>query len=65
MIVEALISYKKEDISQGELACVVEQLQNLFFSMNKQSIDQSSDGSLPNTFLNALRQSVKQGVRVE
>jgi hypothetical protein len=50
VVVDALISYKKEEIGQGELVSVVEQLQDLILSMDKQSFDQTSNGSLPNLF---------------
>lgn len=63
VIVEVLLSYKKVEAGQWELNSVVEQLQDLILSLNKKSIVQTSDPSLSNSFLNAVKQSVRDGVR--
>jgi hypothetical protein len=64
VVVEALIAYKKEEIGQGELASVVEQFQDLILSTDRQLIDQTSNGSLPNSFLAAVKQSARDGVQI-
>ena len=65
IVVEALITYKNEEIGQGELASVVEQLQDLVLSMDKQANYQTPNASLPNTFLEAVKQSAKSGFRAK
>jgi hypothetical protein len=50
VIVEALISFKKEEIGQGELVSVVEQMQDLILSFDRQPGSKKSNNSLPNSF---------------
>ena len=65
VVVEAVVSYKKAKRGQGELASVVAQLQDLILSLDKQPLDQTLDGSLPNSFLDAIKQSAKLGLSTE
>lgn len=50
VIVEALLSFDNKDAEHSELNEIVEQLPDLLLSMDKQSFDQTSNGSLPNSF---------------
>jgi hypothetical protein len=48
VVVEALVSYKKEEIEQGEFVSVIEQLQDLILTLDKQPSPHSSEASLSN-----------------
>lgn len=62
VIVDALLSYKKSGEGNGELNSVVEQLQDLILSLDKQPVPQTSEASLSNSFLDAVKQSARGGV---
>ncbi|MCB2160473.1 hypothetical protein KQH40_00135 [bacterium] len=62
VIVEALISLKKEELGQGEINSIVEKLQDLILSFDKSRPDQLSEASLSNSFLVAVKQSMKSGL---
>jgi hypothetical protein len=62
LVVDALISYNKLDVEHNELNSIVDQLRELIFSFDKISEDQSSDTVLPNSFLMAVKNSVKLGI---
>jgi len=64
VIVEALISFKKEGVRQGEVNSLVEKLQDLILSFEKLTAPQLSETSLSNSFLDAMKQSVKDGVKL-
>jgi hypothetical protein len=64
VVVDALLSYKKAEAGHDELNSVVEQLQDLILALDKQPAIQSSEASLSNSFLDAVKQSVKNGVKV-
>ena len=64
MIVDALLSYKKSGEGSFELNSVVEHLQELILSLDKQPPPQSSKASLSNSFLEAVKQSVKGGIEI-
>jgi hypothetical protein len=61
-IVEALITNKKEIVGQSDLISVMEQIQGLFMALDEHQVTQTSETALPNTFLNALKDSVKTGL---
>jgi hypothetical protein len=60
VIVEALLSYKKGDAGQEELNTIVEQLKDLISSLDKQPLDHITEGSLPNSFLEAVKQAARR-----
>ena len=62
VVVDALLAYKKPEVGQGELSSVVEQLQDLILNLNRQPISQTLDASLPPSFLDAVKQSSRDGV---
>ncbi len=64
VIVEALISFKKEGVRQGEVNSLVEKLQDLILSFEKLTTPQLSETSLSNSFLDAMKQCVKDGVKL-
>ena len=63
LIVDALIIYKKEKTTQGELSSVVEQLQDLILSLDKTPVSQPSEATLSHSFLDAVKKSVRAGVK--
>jgi hypothetical protein len=63
VIVEALLSYKKVKEGHGELNFIVKQLEDLILSLDKQPLIRSSEASLSNSFLDAMKQSAKGGMR--
>jgi len=65
VIVEALVSFKKEGLRQGELNSLVEKLQDLILSIDKSETVQLSDVSLSNSFLDAMKQSARIGIKLE
>lgn len=67
VVVEALLSFNKQDAGQNELNEVVEQLQDLILTLNidRAQIPKSSDTLLSNSFLEAVKHSVRQGVSSE
>jgi hypothetical protein len=62
VIVEALLSHNKANMERGDLSSAIEQLQDLILSLDKQHIPQTSETTLPNTFLDAVKSSVKLGL---
>lgn len=64
VVVDALLSYKKAEAGHDELNSVVEQLQDLILTLDKQPSSQSSETLLSNSFLDAVKQSVRDGVKV-
>ena len=65
VIVDAFLSYKKLGVGNNELNSVVVQLQDLILSLGKQPTPQSSKATLSNSFRDAVKQSIRDGVRVE
>lgn len=65
VVVEALISFKKAELGHSELNSVVEKLQDLILSFDKTEITQTSVAALSTSFLNAMKQSVRSGVRID
>lgn len=64
VVVEALPSFNNKDAGQSELNEVVEQLQDLILTLDRPPIPQSSDTLLSHSFLDAVKQSAKSGVKV-
>jgi len=64
VVVDALLSYKKEAAGQDELNSVVEQLQDLILALDKQPSPKSSEASLSSSFLDAVKQSARDGVKI-
>lgn len=64
VVVEALLSFGNNDAGQSELNEVVEQLQDLILTLDRPPIPQSSDTLLSNSFLDAVKQSAKSGIKV-
>lgn len=64
VIVEALISFKKEGVRQGEVNSLVEKLQDLILSFEKPEAPELSETPLSNSFLVAMKQSAKDGVKL-
>lgn len=62
LVIDALISYKKVGEGQIELASVVVQLHDLIMALNNQRIVQKLETTLPNSFMTAMKNSVKGGV---
>lgn len=65
VIVEALVSFKKEGLRQGDVNSLVEKLQDLILSIDKSETAQLSEVSLSNSFLDAMKQSVRDGMRAD
>jgi hypothetical protein len=65
VIVEALIAFKKDESGYGELASIVEQLQDLLSSSDRASSGSAPETSLSNSFLNAVKNSIKLGVSIQ
>lgn len=65
VIVEALVSFKKEGLRQGAVNSLVEKLQDLILSIDKSETAQLSEVSLSNSFLDAMKQSVRDGMRAD
>ena len=66
VVVDALIVYQKVELEQSELYSVIEQLQNLIISLEKEpTTNNNSNAALPNSFLDAVKQSVRSGVSAE
>ena len=63
LIVDALISYKKAETTQGELSSVIEQLQDLILSLDTLPASHPSKATLSNSFLEAVKKSVRDGVK--
>ena len=64
VIVDALLSYKKSETENSELNSVVEQLQDLILSLDRQPTTEPLESPLSNSFLDAVKQSVRDGVLV-
>ena len=64
IVVEALLSFKKEEVEHSELNEVVEQLQNLILYLDKRPLAQTSGDLLPNSFLDAIKQSARTGIDI-
>jgi hypothetical protein len=62
VVVEALLSFNNKEAGHSELNEVVEQLQDLILSLDKLPPPSSLDAMLPNSFLEAVRQSARGGV---
>ena len=54
VIVEVLNTYKKENVGQGEMISVVEQLQGLIYSLDNQQVTKMAETGLSKTFKNAI-----------
>ena len=65
VIVDVLLSYKKAEVGHSELNSVVEQLQSLILSLDKKLPSATSESGLSSSFLDAMKQSVRDGIRVE
>jgi len=65
VIVDVLLSFKKVERGHDELSLVVEQLQRLFLSLDKGAPNITTEFHLTNSFLTAIKQSVREGIRVE
>jgi hypothetical protein len=65
VVVEALVSSTKERPEQGELSSVVEQLQDLILSLDNRSTTPTPKALLSNSFLDAMKNSVKLGLSIE
>ncbi len=68
VIVDALLSYKKAEAGHGELNSVVEQLQDLISTLDKQSGDEKranfDQTVLPQPFTDAVKNSARSGLGV-
>ena len=64
VVVEALLSFENRDAGHSELNEVVEQLHDLIATLDLPSNPKSSDAVLPNSFLSAVKQSAKSGVKI-
>jgi len=64
VIVEALLSFDNKDNGHSELNEVVEQLQDLILTLDRPTVSTSSNALLTNSFLDAVKQSAKGGVKV-
>ena len=62
VVVEALLSYKMDDVGQRDINSIIEKLQDLILSIHKSEASQLSEASLSNSFLVAMKQSVKSGL---
>jgi hypothetical protein len=65
VIVDVLLSSKSEGTGHDELNSVVEQLQGLIFSLEAGKQISTTESSFSDSFLSAMKQSVKDGIRVE
>jgi hypothetical protein len=65
VVVEALISFGNNDAGQSELNEIVEQLQDLILTLDKQPTVHPSNVKLQNSFLNAVKNSAKLGFSSE
>ena len=64
MVVELLLTYKKAGGGHEKLNSVVEQLQELVFSLDNRGQISTSEAGLSSSFLNAVKQSAKDGVKL-
>jgi hypothetical protein len=64
VVVEALLSFGNNDAGHHELNEVVEQLQDLILTLDRPPVSESPDTLLPNSFLDAVKQSARSGVKV-
>jgi len=64
VVVEALLSFDTKDAGHHELNEVVEQLQDLILTFARTPVSNSADTLLSNSFLDAVKQSAKSGVKV-
>jgi len=62
VVVEALLSYKIHDVWQRDINSIIEKLQDLIISFDRSETLQLSETSLSNSFLVAVKQSVKSGL---
>lgn len=68
VVVEALLSFDTNDAEQSEyseLNEVVKQLQDLILTLDRPPVPKSSDAMLSNSFLDAVKQSVRVGLSKE
>jgi len=65
VIVDALLTYKKAEVGNGELNSVVEQLQDLILTLDKSPPPQTSKELLSNSFLNSVKQAARSGLTSE
>ena len=63
VVVEALLSTKQEGREHDNLNSIVGQLHDLILSLDNREHTSGSD--LSSSFLNAMRQAVRDGIRVE
>lgn len=63
-MVEALLSFKNKDAGQTELNEVVDQLQDLILTFDRPPVPNSSEITLSNSFLDAVKQSARDGVNI-
>ena len=61
VLVEALLTFKGEEV-HTELNEIVGQLHDLIFYYENQSVSRSRNSALPNSFLDAVKQSAKVGI---
>jgi hypothetical protein len=64
VVVEALLSFGNNNAGHNELNEVVEQLQDLILTLDRPPVTESSDALLSNSFLDAVKQSAKGGVKI-
>jgi hypothetical protein len=64
VVVEALLSFNNKDAGHNELNEVVEQLQDLILTLDRPPVPKFSDTLLSNSFIDAVKQSAKSGVKV-
>jgi hypothetical protein len=62
VIVEALLTYKKERVELDELSLILEQLNGFILSLEKQPTSNPSGITLSNSFLDAMKQSSRLGL---
>jgi hypothetical protein len=65
VIVDALLLYKKKEVGNDEYIMVMEQLQELILSLDKQPTGHPSNVTLPSSFINAVKNSAKSGLTSE
>jgi len=64
VVVDALIYFKKSGLEQDYLNLIMEQLKNLSLSMkNKPATRDTPNATLSNSFLGAVKNSAKNGLR--
>jgi len=65
VVVEALLTYKKEEVELDKLNSILEHMKNLILSLDKQPTPHPSEIALSNSFLDSVKQAARLGLTSE